>query len=135
MSLATWKEEFYPVDADRVSEADAVQHSLTKWIGLRAENLARHAVTMNQRYLADGSDDTLRIDGSTCALCEHYESESSCSSCPLAQVRDGVRCDVEIEGFDDSRDEQYSPWHQWDYNRDPEPMIHWLQKAKAKEAA
>lgn len=37
MSLDTWKAEFYSIPAEEVAAKDAIQHSLTKWIGLRPE--------------------------------------------------------------------------------------------------
>ena len=35
MSLKSWKAEFYPVTASRVSKKNALEHSLKKWEGLK----------------------------------------------------------------------------------------------------
>jgi hypothetical protein len=127
MTLKTWKLEFYPKPANRVAKRDALAHSLRKWEGLREENLERHEVFRRGSYVwSEGVE--LRIDGNSCALCEHFlrvkEVMRMCSSCPLARARGGVSCDNLRDGH-----ERMSPWAAWANRKDPEPMIAALQKA------
>ena len=45
MSLHTWMKEFYPYSAnDRRALKNPILHSLRKWTGLTAANLARHKI-------------------------------------------------------------------------------------------
>ncbi len=46
MGIATWKKEFYP-PISKVTRANAIDHSLKKWIGLREENLKRHDLKLS----------------------------------------------------------------------------------------
>ena len=51
MSVETWKEEFYPVDAtdDEVQEGSIfilLDHSILKWTGALPENLKKHDVEL-----------------------------------------------------------------------------------------
>lgn len=119
MSLKTWKEEFYPIDAEYVSEEDAVEHSLRKWIGLRKENLDKHRISTGWTGISDGDEDVY-IDSSTCALCQRYfddEAVNECASCPLFDLL-GKRCD---NGDD-------SPFVIWGEYENPEPMIAALEQ-------
>jgi hypothetical protein len=133
VSLKTWKQEFYPVDASDTDEDSAAAHSLRKWEGLRHHNLDKHGALVrdNGRYISDG-DEHLPISSTSCALCEwHWQGVEDddgrrCCSCPLAIARQGTPCDVSMP------DEEQSPWTQWLSTHDPEPMIHWLSLA-AKE--
>lgn len=128
MSLATWKEEFYSVPAKFVGPAQATAHSLTKWIGLRSENLAKHDVRACVQWIRDLADVDypilgLRIDAASCALCSHYDSGDDCDLCPLSIVRGGIRCDRP------RKDENESPYSMFTAHHDPEPMIMWLTRA------
>lgn len=119
MSLKTWKEEFYPIDAGYVSEEDAVEHSLRKWIGLRKGNLDKHSVSNGYLGVSDG-DDYVYIDSSTCALCQRYfddEAVNECASCPLFDLL-GKRCD----------NGDASPFVIWGECENPEPMIAALEQ-------
>lgn len=136
MSLVTWKAEFYPVEADEVQIEDSIDHSLTKWIGLRQANLEKHGIKAG-RYdgIGDGND-RMYVGGDACALCSHHYDEDwcdddeeegdGCAGCPLKLVRDGVPCDRTRD------DEDKAPWNAWNEGHDPEPMILWLTKAKAE---
>lgn len=118
MSLKTWKEEFYPCDADS-DEATAapVAHSLMKWEGLQVRNLKRHGLKTNgwANLVDPKSLEVFIIDGSSCALCELYYDDDECEKCPLAKVIGG-RCDVN------------GPYTDWVAGADPEPMIAALEK-------
>lgn len=132
MSLATWKAEFYPIEAMHVEKKDAVDHSLRKWEGMREENLKKHNVKVNYGDLQDieNDRDRLVISSSSCALCQHYSRTYACPKCPLYEVRGLVRCDhlTGTELLDSD-----SPWHTWVLNTEPLPMIDWLKKAKKWE--
>ena len=89
MSLDTWRKEFYPVTAAKVPKNLAVQHSLTKWIGLRKSNLKKHDVVLiinkydvSIRY----GRDSISITCESCALCQIYlvvGAKDECYLCPL----------------------------------------------------
>lgn len=131
MSLADWKDEFYPHDAEEATEEDAVEHSLRKWEGLRPENLKKHKVHTIGSDLEDDEDDYLDIDWSTCALCRVHstsgdmcgeDEDESCGRCPLQAVLEGPHaygCKV--------------PYQIWLESHDPLPMIEALKLAQAYE--
>ena len=151
MSLETWKAEFYPIEADKTTKEQAIEHSLRKWQGLTPENLKKHGV-IHERFagVIDENDfragkptymypEAVPIDAGTCALCHHYHSEPDdggylddeepddyCGECPLKLTRHAT-CDNARD------DENTSPWSAFNspYNApsDPQPMIFWLQKA------
>lgn len=120
MSLKTWKEEFYKVEASQVPQEEALQHSLTKWIGLRRENLAKHEVERNGFLLGD-TDIILAIDGTSCALCLLYVDES-CHSCPLRKAK-------EDQGYFYTGDHCWKEYSIQIRTGNPEPMIRLIQKA------
>jgi hypothetical protein len=124
MSLATWKKEFYPVPANRVSKAKALAHSLQKWRGLTKAALKRHGVTARWAHIAGDTGDEIAIDAKSCALCVHHAWDG-CKECPLALSRGGVRCDATHAGG------AYSPYHAWTTSsrKDARPMIRALQAA------
>ena len=97
MSLRTWKKEFYSVPADRVSEENALKHSLKKWIGLLSTNREKHNVKLYNNCLCDIADiedpyDNLDIDSDSCALCAHF-IDNDCLECPLYKIDGDKRCD------------------------------------------
>ena len=152
MSLETWKAEFYPIEASKVSKKDAIDHSLQKWLGLLPENLAKHRCTMLDQMVIDLDGDrydppNLYIYSECCALCLLHHTDDAttenedgdevlCEACPLYKVRGNVPCDAERS------DEGESPWHCFTRiaygmklpTYDPKPMIFWLQKAKTEAA-
>ncbi len=129
MSLESWKREFYGTPASPPSEhvAVAIQHSLTKWIGLRKENLERHG--LKKFGVVITADEAIgpefSINGGTCALCVKYVStnnhEGDCGDCPLKELL-GEPCDVEQE------DGNPGPYDHWSETGDPEPMIKALEE-------
>jgi hypothetical protein len=140
MSLETWKAEFYPVEAKDVPADKAVEHSLTKWRGLRSENLTKHELCVgSRRHLTvitdvdqDVSGNAFRISAGTCALCIHYDNliVRHCTLCPLAIVRMNTECD---EPMTHGESEGYPPYQYFVTKHDPEPMIQWLEKADSYE--
>lgn len=138
MSLQTWKEEFYPisaqelVDKPNVTDAEIIQHSLTKWAGLRKDNLDRHGVSLKKwadsqcEYLYLSTPiDHFHIDSLSCALCEKFvdpeegehneygEELHECRNCPLYQHLGNSSCDATNR----------SPFGIFQNTEDPEPMI------------
>ncbi len=105
MTLRTWREEFYPVPADIVSEEHAVTHSINKFEGLRKANLKKHDVYKHNKSISNDAkylyiqpmgsekvykDDLdkklnipLSIDGTSCVLCILHEKKGSCITCPI----------------------------------------------------
>lgn len=140
MSIATWKAEFYPVDAFETEQADAITHSLQKWKGLTADNLSKHRVRLDDFgwVVEEGVEKATKelavvINGSTCALCHHYlvDENHDCDygeMCPLYKARGNVACDKE------RMDEHEAPWYEFRRSKDPNPMIFWLQKAVEYQA-
>lgn len=114
MSIKTWKEEFYLVDARDVPKEEALAHSIKKWRGLTPENLAKHDLRRLGSYLHDdyGACAYFGIDTSSCALCTHYYSPGECYGCPLYQHL-GARCDNDLD----------SPYGIFVGDGDPKPMI------------
>jgi len=132
MSLQTWKEEFYPIEACEVSEENAIQHSLTKWIGLRKRNLKKHNINVDGDCIEDYHDydgESFHIDTESCALCCHYlkysPRESSCASCPLYKQPGNMACDYG----------ENSPYWIWISDNNPEPMIKALRACLKKQKA
>ena len=132
MSLNTWKEEFYPVAAD-AAKGDAlaaVDHSLKKWEGLRAENLTKHScsVTTVGSIITDvcedetTADNTFEVNCESCALCKYNDTlnqGSYCDSCPIT-LATGVACD---DVYGELEEDDIAPWDAWTMNENPEPMI------------
>lgn len=129
MSLATWRKEFYPVPAHKISKTNAVAHSLKKWRGLRKSNLRKHSV--RAVYGPDVFDPktgkSFSFDTSTCALCHTYMTRKiakkhPCSGCPIYKVT-GRPCDAG----------QSSPYAVARITHDPTDMIKVLRLAQAYE--
>jgi hypothetical protein len=123
MSLASWKKEFYSIEAKECSKEKALDHSIRKWTGLLKSNLKKHKVEKIYERVIDGSGDTLYINVSSCALCCYFVV-LACSDCPLCEVRGQTRCDTAtpIEGQD--------PYHAFTRYGDARPMLKWLKRAK-----
>lgn len=118
MSLETWKAEFYPIDAHEVALKDAIQHSLTKWIGLRPENLSKHNLKIGDFEIVDAHT-IFAIDANTCSLCAW--NPLTCATCPIAEYKstksfskEHTSCGIEYNAFG--------------HEHDPEPMIDLLQQ-------
>ena len=127
MSLSTWKKEFYPKNANKVSKKEALNHSLQKWNGLLKKNLKKHKVEIHIGALHDQNDlfydAGLEIDYSSCALCFYY-MENSCKLCPLAIIRGNIDCDALMFN------EAVSPYRCFMEDKNILPMLKWLKKAK-----
>ena len=125
MSIETWKAEYYPCEAKDAT--DSIQHSLTKWIGLRKENLDRHGLLKGVCELYTETDGgVFKINNDTCALCIEFlcpGAADPCVRCPLYKHL-GHACDN-----GDGEDDQ-SPYHSFIADDDPEPMIVALSKLK-----
>lgn len=120
MTIKTWKEEFYPVDASEVStKRGAILHSIRKWKGLLPENLERHGIRHGDipYNIVDKFGETFDIDIESCALCTLYYDYDNCVRCPLAHTL-GKRCD----------DGRTSPFNTWIRRGVPESMIMALEK-------
>lgn len=134
MSLASWKAEYYPIDAQEAAakgDLVAVEHSIRKWEGLTPENLARHGCAKILRNISDEDRQILQINDSTCSLCVlHYKKLNSepCATCPIFLVHEPC-CDW-----------PQSPFTRWVATTSPHPMLRVLNQARdyvlaqAKEA-
>jgi hypothetical protein len=144
MSIETWKAEFYPIPAHETNEADAIDHSLQKWLGLLPENLDKHGVILDSGIVMEQGEpeDGVAIDAGSCSLCHHFcetdtfnsdDDESPCIECPLYKVR-GAACDDETDMEWTSNEP--APWHAFTREREghnPMPMIMWLKKTKENQ--
>jgi hypothetical protein len=121
MSDQTWIDEFYPTPACEFEgdAVDALRHSLQKWRGAREGALAAHALHKVPVYFND----------STCALCSLFYDGGRCSRCPLYDSAGERRCDGSGPGFGG---QEASPFGQWCYHGNPEPMIEALERALTK---
>lgn len=129
-----WFDKYYPVPASTMKRAtmvECVQHSLTKWEGLKVAE--KYDVTWDGFDLLwkdeKGRIKILEIDASSCSLCVKYLNKDAgifnpdrCTTCPLAIVRGGVSCDSTRDN------EQESPYALRVYGNSG-PMIRWLKKA------
>ena len=131
MSFASWKSEFYPVDAESEehigSDASLVEHSLLKWRGALPENVGKHGVKYNDWRILDGDgEEALEYYGATCALCLRYVMTAGvCDGCPLFAAI-GLPCDVPPYG---SKSSVYVPSVYAQSGNDPTPMITALERA------
>lgn len=130
MSLRTWENEFYRKPPKcKMTRLEAIEHSLMKWIGLSAENLAKHGVVFRKSFgmlvVADNSD-YLKINDWSCALCVKYLNYASwkpdCKLCPLYAHLGDTRCDTQGEPYSIAAEE-----------RNPTPMIEALAEVLDKE--
>ena len=89
MSLETWKVEFYSIPAEEVAAKDTIQHSLTKWIGLRQENLDKHNLVISDFCeISDNDNNKFPIDSTTCSLCEYtINPYNKCKTCPIVEYK------------------------------------------------
>jgi hypothetical protein len=137
MSLATWKKEFYPVDAqaackDRIT---AIVRSLCKWRGLMPSALRKHKMTKQEGWgeiLGNCDCDAFWVDEGSCALCFNYKYDTEkpmCSQCPIYMAI-GHSCDDEEGG---------NIYGYWVTTGGAKPMIRVLEQAliieQAKEKA
>lgn len=123
-----WIEEFYPVEAEQAagSDAEALQHSLKKWQGLRPENLGKHGVIrgpFTTLHAAGSEDPLIYVDGSSCALCKRYEA--GCKPCPLYAANGGRTC------AESGPLENVSAWGAYVRYGSPERMIALIERAIA----
>lgn len=136
MSLTTWKEEFYPIPADK-AEGDvltAVDHSLKKWEGLRADNMKRHGCYAAGSWISDdpldvSDDGTMLLNSATCALCKYKNSlndDGGCNKCPIT-LATGRPCD---DLYADDDEAAVIPWDEWTARQNPEPMIAVLETTR-----
>lgn len=128
MSLKTWKAEFYPKPASRVSKKDALAHSLQKWEGLKNANLKKHGVESYGREITSADNNGLDIDEHSCALCKHY-ADLDCFGCPIYKVR-GMRCDEDENGIGGDN----SPYVLFTTRNNPLPMLRLLKAAQKAES-
>ena len=127
MSIETWKKEFYPVPAHRrMTDGQAVAHSLKKWSGLTKKNLDKHKLMIAESYITSSIIEdsglfskSLEIASRTCALC----LKGPCSmKCPLHRHL-GHPCD---SGFGTKRSSsrlEGRPYSVWILIGNAEPMI------------
>jgi len=128
MSIQTWLDDFYPVDASdpsvQESELKAARHSLRKWRGLFPFNLEKHKVNIDIFFciLHDEKDDLEfnPISSASCALC-HYNkfypdnSRDACDTCIVTRFDLGC---IEID----------SAYRTFTLTRNPDPMVEVLDK-------
>lgn len=121
MSLKTWRAEFYPETAKQAAKRGdiaATEHSLRKWLGLRAGALEKHGVSQIAMGIQDAESNSFWFGATTCALCVRH-IQGWCLKCPLAAVT-GAQCGSAISDDD--------PYSIFEANGNPNPMIAALRK-------
>jgi hypothetical protein len=95
MSLKSWKEEFYYVEAKDCPPEWAIRHAIRKWVGLRPANMAKHGLVHVSRGIIKDpeTDETMMIDAGSCSLCHLHMAKTNCRRCPLYLEAGGVACD------------------------------------------
>jgi len=126
--LKEWEKKFYPIEANKTKKKDAVNHSLTKWLGARINNLEKYDMCLEGfGEIEDTEGNKFYFNGNTCALCYHYRPASGyCEKCPLYKIR-------KMECFNFNSCEENSPYNEFCDSCNPEPMITLLRKAKKIE--
>jgi hypothetical protein len=129
--IEEWKEKYYNIDGRepsdeyflKMTDEEALRHSIRKWEGARAENLAPLGLKYIDRKIEykdtifEGEGGYFHFFGDSCALCHKYEwLEDNCDNCPLVRTHTGYECDQEN-----------SPWRKSKHY--PEPMIRALKEA------
>lgn len=135
MSIESWKKEFYPVEASKVSKKNALLHSIQKWSGLTKKAVKLHKLTIIGGDLYAKDQYSFSTTSSTCALCLYYYSREQipyCGSCPLSLVRGSVPCDCYMSDIDNTG---RSPFHAFQVNGNTRPMLKWLRRALKFEQA
>lgn len=125
MSLASWKQTYYPVAAKEAtaSVVRALDHSLSKWIGLQPGCLIAHSVRkVYEQLRGEEGEEPFAVNSGTCALCLMHQDDKSCSHCPLLWER-GARCDAVLA------DEHRAPYGAWVFGSDPRPMVSLIRSA------
>lgn len=125
MSLESWLDEFYPVSADMAD--DPLEHSLRKWKGTEAANLAKHRVELAKQCVQEPKSNLyFSFGGSNCALCHlHYIGKiDPCDTCPLTLLK---KKKIPNWTYEDAGCE--AEWEQFVFNRNPFPMIQLLEEA------
>jgi hypothetical protein len=147
MSIESWRNEFYPIDAaylvdvlDNEPQPDLdatsidiklIEHSLLKWKGALKENLERHESSYS-RGVVFHPGDCLVFDSSTCALCQKYTADREQEEDPRCTLKSGIACPIvrmqeyPCDGDEGVRNEEFSTY--CDAKDSPEPMIELLEK-------
>ena len=122
MSLESWIEEFYPIEANYLTETDliAINHCIKKWKGALPENLEKHRVKYKGHTIFNKENDIsnyLEFYGSSCALCYKYAGDcidqTIGPTCPIVRML-GKTCN-EVYNSSES---------------DPKPMLELLHQTK-----
>ena len=130
MSLSEWEKIYYPVPADQIkTQAEALDHSILKWSGLRPKVLRAHGIVRYGNALYDEEEGSrFEVAGQTCALCDLDSREvatNDCTTCALYKSRGNVACAIPCVY------EETSPYEDFGRDGNPEPMLFELHKAKA----
>ncbi len=125
-----WKKKHYPVTARRCGKSKEIDHGILKWSGLYASVLKRHGLEVDyEGNLTVNEDIVFHVNCDTCASCQFHVCtiEHECPGCLIAQARGGIRCDRSMPN------EVSPPWHAWQDDHNPRPMLRWLRAAKQIE--
>jgi hypothetical protein len=123
MSIESWLAEFYPISAAQIAKDHPrdnlvlIQHSLQKWQGVNAQNMANHGISCMPIDIESND---------TSSLCRAYVvPHGDCIGCPVYESRGAVSCN------DTASEEEYgrSPMNIWKAYVDQEPMIRALENA------
>lgn len=88
MSIKSWRKEFIPIPASKISKEDAVEHCLQRWIGFLPENLEKHNII---ELPFNGGGQGGKND---CSLCQFWGDDDYCPGCPCILLT-GMDCEGE----------------------------------------
>lgn len=139
MSLQTWKEEFYPTEAYRATEQNAIEHSLTKWRGLTQENLEKHGLKRSRTGIYDEERvgrNFLEIDDRSCSLCIVYrniqdvfiEKKRVAAGLPIPTTQWCDNCPIKLTTGEDCCTGDLSPYMVYVEEGRPQKMIRLLEE-------
>jgi len=131
MSLKSWKEEFYSVNANRVSIKNSGEHVERKWVGLSKKNIKKHN-GKKVKYQIIFDDGFFNVGDLTCAWCciaykkntkAEYFHSYACGFCPA--VQSGIRLCT-----DRNTQHSDSPLEEFLYNNRIREMLTWIRQAR-----
>jgi len=121
MSLESWKNEFYPVEASKDhSDIAAIEHAILKWTGYTEENLKKHELTSDGAVITDSDNNVVIFATNSCSLCLKYWA-NDCDKCPLYLI--GESC------ISSHHESNISPYRKTMNNSDPSYILDALKKA------
>ena len=150
MSIQSWLEEFYPVEAAKATATDlvALDHSIQKWKGFTKENLGGHGLFFSGDAAIASAyvNEEIHAGIINCALCNrhhvsmplinrHETGHRTCGNCPLLIVSDITTPNGEpfmLACYERRSITEDGPYEEFFHNGNPQPMINLLEQVREK---